>query len=87
MAATAAANELIVPVTVDYLAEDGVYKVSCPALQGCAAWGYTIDEAMRAIPGNIRAMLAARRSRGSAVPALFVDATEDTAMVLRVAPA
>ena len=57
MTKTIQINELIVPITVDYLEEDGVYKVSCPALQGCHAWGETLDDAMRAIPTNIRAML------------------------------
>lgn len=32
-------DELIVPITVQYLGEDGLYKVSCPALQGYHAWG------------------------------------------------
>ena len=71
MAEAVAVDELIVPITVDFLEEDQVYKVSCPALQGCHAWGATLDEAMRAIPGNIRAMLDARRSKGSSIPPLF----------------
>jgi hypothetical protein len=40
-------------------------QVSCPWLQGCHAWGETLDEAMRAIPGNIRAMVEVRRQKGS----------------------
>ena len=71
MAEAVAVDELIVPIAVDFLEEDQVYKVSCPALQGCHAWGATLDEAMRAIPGNIRAMLDARRSKGSPIPSLF----------------
>ena len=71
MAEAVAVDELIVPITVDFLEEDQVYKVSCPALQGCHAWGATLDEAMRAIPGNIRAMLDARRSKKSSLPPLF----------------
>ena len=61
-------DELIVPITVEYLGEDNVYRVSCPLLQGCHAWGETLDEAMRAISGNIRAMLEARRTNGSPMP-------------------
>lgn len=62
--------ELIsIPVTVEFLEEDEVYQVSCPWLQGCHAWGETLDEALRAIPGNIRAMLEARRSKGDKLPA------------------
>ena len=61
-------DELIVPITVEYLEEDNGYRVSCPLLQGCHAWGETLDEAMRAISGNIRAMLEARRTNGSPIP-------------------
>lgn len=50
-----------VPVVVEFLEEDGVYRVSVPWLQGCRAWGDTLDHALRAIPDNIRAMLEARR--------------------------
>ena len=71
MSETVLLDELIVPITVDYLEEDNVYKVSCPALQGCHAWGETLDEALRAIPGNIRAMLEARRTNNSPIPSLF----------------
>ena len=80
-------DELIVPITIEYLAEDGIYKVSCPALQGCHAWGETLDEAMRAIPGNIKAMLQARRANGSSIPALFKRASAHTPLVLRMVPA
>ncbi|MBE2232340.1 MAG: type II toxin-antitoxin system HicB family antitoxin [Anaerolinea sp.] len=61
-------DDIIIPITVDYLEEDQVYQVSCPWLQGCHAWGETLDEAMRAIPDNIRAMIAARRQKGSPLP-------------------
>jgi len=78
-------DELIVPITIDYLEEDKVYQVSVPALQGCHAWGTTLDEAMQAIPGNIRAMLEACRANGSPIPALFEHATTQTPLVLRMA--
>jgi len=87
MAEAVAVDELIVPITVDFLEEDQVYKVSCPALQGCHAWGATLDEAMRAIPGNIRAMLDARRSKGSAIPPLFERSESGISYVLRMVPA
>jgi len=61
-------DEIVIPITVDYLEEDRIYQVSCPWLQGCHAWGETLDEAMRAIPGNIRAMIEARRVNNSPLP-------------------
>jgi len=87
MAEVVTLDELIVPITVDFLEEDQVYKVSCPALQGCHAWGATLDEAMRAIPGNIRAMLDARRSKGSSIPPLFERSESGISYVLRMVPA
>jgi len=77
MAETIEVDEIIVPITVEYL-EDHVYQVSCPVLQGCHAWGPTLDEAMRAIPGNIRAMLQARRANGSPIPELFEHESAQT---------
>jgi predicted RNase H-like HicB family nuclease len=87
MSETVLLDELIVPITVEYLEEDNVYKVSCPALQGCHAWGDTLDEAMRAIPGNIRAMIAARRANGSPIPPLFEHVDVQTPFVLQMVPA
>ena len=87
MARTITVNELVVPITIEYLEEDQVYKVSCPALQGCHAWGETLDEAMRAIPSNIRSMLDARRAHGSPIPPLFKHANAQTPFVLRMVPA
>ena len=57
-----------VPVVVEFLEEDGVYMVSVPWLQGCRAWSDTLDEALRAIPDNIRAMLKARHGHGDPLP-------------------
>ena len=87
MAESVLLDELVVPITVDYLESDGVYHVSCPALQGCHAWGETLDEALRAIPGNIRAMIDARRLKGSPVPALFEQVGSQVPFVLRMVPA
>jgi predicted RNase H-like HicB family nuclease len=87
MPETVLPGELVVPITVDYLEGDGVYQVSCPDLQGCHAWGATLDEAMRSIPGNIRAMLSARRSKGSPIPPLFERSDADVSYVLRMVPA
>ena len=90
---TVVLDEVIVPITVDYLEEDAVYKISCPALPGCCAWGdllgltATLDEAMRVIPGNIRAMLAARASKGSSIPSLFTPIQPQTHFILRMVPA
>lgn len=87
MPAAVVLDELVVPITIEYLEHDGIYKVSCPALQGCHAWGETLDEAMRTIPGNIKAMLEARRAKGSPIPPLFKRAGRNTALVLRMVPA
>ncbi len=84
MAKTIAVDEIIVPITVEYFEEDRVYKISCPILQGCHAWGETLDDAMRAIPGNIRGMLEARRANGSPIPKLFEHASAQTPLVVRM---
>ncbi|MFZ2537021.1 type II toxin-antitoxin system HicB family antitoxin [Methanothrix sp.] len=36
------------PILVE-IDEDGLYKVSCPLLEGCHSWGETVDEAMKNI--------------------------------------
>ena len=87
MSDTVLLDELVIPITVDYLEEDAVYQVSCPWLQGCHAWGETLDEAIRAIPGNIRAMIDARRSRGAPLPAPLASLRPDQPFTLRVVPA
>jgi predicted RNase H-like HicB family nuclease len=61
-------KEMIIPITLDYSGEDQVYQVSCLWLQGCYAWGETLDKVIRAIPENIRAMIDARRANGSPLP-------------------
>jgi predicted RNase H-like HicB family nuclease len=80
-------DEAVIPVTVDYLEEDGVYKVSCPLLQGCHAWGKTLDDAMRAMPENVRAMTAARLANGSPIPASLEHLRDHTRLVIRMVPA
>jgi predicted RNase H-like HicB family nuclease len=80
-------DEVIVPITVDYLEEDAIYKISCPALPGCHAWGETLDEAMRVIPANIRAVLEARKSKNSPIPSLFAPIQPHTHFILRMVPA
>jgi predicted RNase H-like HicB family nuclease len=87
MSFTVAVDETTIPITVDYLEEDRVYQVSCPWLPGCHAWGETLDEAMRAIPGNIRAMIEARRGNGSSVPPALENLLPDQYFTLRVVPA
>ena len=77
-------DQVVVPFMVEYLADDGVYKVSCPLLQGCQAWGETLDEAMGAIAGNVKAMIDARRSTGDALPEQLQDVGEQTSVVLRM---
>jgi hypothetical protein len=46
-----------VPVVVEFLEEDGVYMVSVPWLQGCRAWGDTLDEAL-SLPFTLRVSVA-----------------------------
>jgi predicted RNase H-like HicB family nuclease len=87
MSGVVALEELVVPITVDYLEEDHVFQVSCPWLQGCHAWGETLDEAMRAIPVNIRGMIEARLARGSPIPHVLEDLRPDQHFTLRVVPA
>ena len=80
-------DSLTVPITVEYFEEDGVYKISCPLLQGCHAWGETLYEAMRSIPGNIRAMLEARRIKQAPIPSLFEQTNQQMPFLLRMVPA
>jgi len=80
-------DEIIIPITVDYLETDQVYQVSCPWLQGCHAWGETLDEAVRAIPGNIRAMIEARRDKGSPLHPELDRVSLDHPFTLRMVPA
>ena len=80
-------DSLTVPITIEYFEEDEVYKISCPLLPGCHAWGETLDEAMRSIPGNIRAMLEARRAKHASIPSLFDQTNQQTPFVLRMVPA
>jgi len=59
---------LLWPAIVEFLEEDSLYLVSCPWLQGCHAWGQTLGEALKELPGNIRAMLQARAEKGLSLP-------------------
>ena len=87
MSSVVVVESITIPITVDYLVDDEVYQVSCPWLQGCHAWGVTLDEAIRAIPENIRSMIAARRSKGSPLPVQFEHFALDTPFSLRMVPA
>lgn len=80
-------EETIIPVTVTYLEEDQLYQVSCPWLQGCHAWSETLDEAMHAIPGNIRAMIEAYREKGTPLPPELEHVNLQNPFTLRVVPA
>ena len=80
-------DETVIPITIDYLEEDQVYQVSYPWLQGCHAWGETLDEAIHAIPGNIREMVAARLEKGSPLPANFAQIDLEQPFTLRLIPA
>ena len=82
---TVSVESVTLPVVVKFLEEDGIYQVSCPWLQGCHAWGDTLDEAMRAIPGNIRAMIEARRLHGNPLPEALVNRDAQGPFVLQVA--
>jgi len=80
-------TETVIPITIDYLEEDQVYQISCPWLQGCHSWGETLDEAMRDIPGNIRAMIAARIEKGSPLHPNLTGIALDQPFTLRIIPA
>ena len=80
-------EELVVPITIDYLEEDQIYQVSCPWLQGCHAWGETLDEAIRSIPDNIRAMIDARRTKGAPLPSQLENLSPGQPFTLRMVPA
>ena len=80
-------DEIVVPVTVEYLEEDGLYKVSCPLLQGCHAWGKTLDDAIRAVPENVRAMIESRLANSTAIPAPLQHFRAHTRLVIRMVPA
>jgi predicted RNase H-like HicB family nuclease len=80
-------EELVVPITIDYLEEDEIYQVSCPWLQGCHAWGETLDEAIRSIPDNIRAMIDARRTKGAPLPSELENLAPGQPFTLRMVPA
>jgi len=79
---------ITIPVIVEYLEEDEVYCVSTPLLPGCRAWGETLDEAMRAMPGNIRAMIAAWKEKGIPLPPALQrpEPAVPVALLLRGAP-
>ncbi len=87
MSPAAVIDDIVIPITIDYLEEDQVYQVSCPWLQGCHAWGETLDEAMRAIPGNIRTMVEVRRQKGSPLPRELQALDHRQHFTLRMAPA
>ena len=87
MSPAAVIDDIVIPITIDYLEEDQVYQVSCPWLQGCHAWGETLDEAMRAIPGNIRTMVEVRRQNGSPLPRELQALDHRQHFTLRMAPA
>jgi predicted RNase H-like HicB family nuclease len=81
-------KELVsVPVVVEFLEEDGVYMVSVPWLQGCRTWGDTLDEALRAVPDNIRAMLEARYAHGDPLPQPLQNVDLSRPFTLRVSVA
>lgn len=48
--------------------EDGIYIVTCPALQGCHSQGDTVDEAIENIKDAIRLHIEARKAIGEPVP-------------------
>ncbi|MEM7055398.1 MAG: type II toxin-antitoxin system HicB family antitoxin [Bacteroidota bacterium] len=49
-------NTIHLPIIVE-TDEDGIYIVSCPALQGCHSYGKTIDEGMENIKEAIELCL------------------------------
>jgi predicted RNase H-like HicB family nuclease len=86
MSRTTLVEEIIIPITVEYLEDDQIYQVSCPWLQGCHAWGETLDEAVRDIPGNIRAMIEARIAKRSPLPPELAGIDLQHPFTLRMVP-
>ena len=76
---------LFCPVTVEFLEEHCLYLVSCPWLQGSRAWRETLDEALKGIPGNIRATLQARAEKGPPLPELLKELDRTRPFTLRLA--
>lgn len=48
--------------------EDGVFIVTCPAIQGCHSYGDTEDEAREMIAEAIQLHLEVRLERGEPIP-------------------
>lgn len=48
--------------------EDGIFVVSCPALQGCYTQGDTYEEALKNIEDAIKLHIEARKQAGKSIP-------------------
>lgn len=60
--------------------EDGIFVVSCPALQGCCTQGETYAEALENIKDAIRLHIDARRQLGE--PVLLESVLEEVEVVV-----
>ena len=58
----------ILPVEIEEEA-DGRWSAEVPALPGCAVWGYTKEEALKAIKDGAQAYIETLIEQGLAVPA------------------
>ncbi|MBI4135613.1 type II toxin-antitoxin system HicB family antitoxin [Candidatus Uhrbacteria bacterium] len=47
--------------------EDGRWAASCPALPGCATWGYTQDEALKNIREAVEAYVEDMQAHNEAI--------------------
>lgn len=87
MGPVAVFDDNVIAITGAHLEEGQIFQVSCPWLQGCHARGDTLDEAMRAIPENTRAMMEARWQKGSPLPRELEMIGNRQHFTLRMAPA
>ena len=65
--------------------DDGRWSVWIDALPGCAAWGYTQDEAMRAIQDAAEIYLEDMREAGETLPESGIEIIDAPVVAVRVA--
>lgn len=61
--------------------DDGRWSAWIEALPGCAAWGYTKEEALEAIKDTAQAYLEVLVEKGQSIPAAKAAETIDAPMV------
>ena len=54
----------------------GMYWAEVPALQGCAAWGDTVEDTIRDLWGNARIIIEMMKEDGKPLPPALVQGKE-----------